>query len=1738
MFIKGIFPVFRVCQFLSFVFLLCVFNVKAETIYLEPPDIHISALVEFYDSTDGQNWDDNANWLSEISVCSWRWVSCQNELISDNEGDRVFQKNITRINVWSGNLNGPIPTTIGGINTLEYLALPGATGVIPDSIGSLSNLTDLYLPSVSGDIPETLGNLLKLTQLNLGGAGANGLTGNIPSVLGNLTELRYLYLDKNQLTGSIPDTFGNLIQLIQLDLNGNQLTGSIPDTLGNLTQLTRLYLNTNQLTGSIPDSIGNLFRLKNLRLNSNQLTGALPNPIVNLTELEELNLSSNKLIGSILEHIGNLTELRSFNLSFNNLTGPIPVSIGNLTKMYEMYLRVNNLSGEVPKELLQFIETQNNGYFSNTVWNNPELGGPLVDSFTELYPKITEQLKLYPNRIRDLGMKNCYLDTKEFINAFESTNWLEQACGVEAQVCPEKNTGPECLEGNPINARTGVKQESAIDYVASGQSPLKIKRNYNSSKRAWQFNTANQSLIVSGDFIKLKGRSKSNYLFSCSSTTPSLCSARMLVGQSHTYQGYRLNKLTNGYSLTLPSGAIETYNTTGQLTATSNAQGRILTYSVQGTTTTVTDEFSQQITLTTNADNRVIQAVTPIGTFTYSYDDFNRLTTVTKPDTTTIGYRYDEVGYSTTQYYESSEQSCSGDDYLTVEACTPLVRKLGLLTGKIDEKGQRYASWYYDEQQRAYKSEHGSGIDATEIQFISEQGQSSTDAQGATVALQRVRDTISPLGLRTRTTFRAPYGQRAEKIETFDASDNLVSTETYTYDSNGYEAEHVDINGLKTTYNRYNDGRETSRTENADTANARTINTSYSGNTNKPTQITTPETRVNITYISHNSGLLISKQTTTDLSTNKQRITNFSYNAQGQLVFTDGPRTDIPNTDDITTFEYNAQGLKTKTTNALGQVTEVTSFNAHGKPLALVDENSITTTLTYDLMGRVTKIERAGTTQLFDYDLNGTLKKSTLANGSIIHYEYDVAQRLTAIEDSEGNRIEYSLDDAGNQLSTQVKNNADMLLRSQQQLFDEFSRLVTITNGTSNSTQLDYLTNGNLDKSTDALSNPTSNSYDALQRLKDIHDPEGGKTTFGYDNAGRTTSITDATNKATTYTYNGFGELVKQVSPDSGETTFTYDKAGNLISETDARGITVNYQYDALNRLTKTTYPDSVENITFTYDNTANDNKGLGRLTGVSEAAGSRSYIYGELGQLLTENYTIGAQSYSLSYQYDAAGQLTSITYPSGRTVTYTLNTDGQITAMATLASGQSQTNQSLLSNASYLPFGPLQGFTFGNGLANNYSYDNNYRLTAHTLTGLKNETLSYTDVGNINVISDSVNATNNMTFGYDKLSRLLTSADNNSADTSGDFIFTYDDIGNRQTKLNNNTAENYDYVANTHHLDKVTVDKEVQVPSYASSFNQARRMASAANVSYQYNYRQLRVSKSTTVNEQTTDTHYHYDGNGLLIAESDHNGVWQKEYVYFNGQLITMVDYSNGVAQPAYAVHTDHLGTPTQITNTVGTLVWQATYSPFGLATINNDVDGDNNKVELNIRFPGQYYDKETELHYNWHRYYDPKVGRYITSDPLGLSAGINTYGYVEQNPIVNIDPKGLETFQCKRPLDSPPSQISKTQENLAFYHQYSCVILKNGVEICDGQTASGSLMYSPGKPSGWMSGEITNDKLEAEACEQVRDEDTCFEMCMMDAWVNFRPTYGVGPQATDCQEYDDSIHKQCRNQCPIINE
>ena len=138
----------------------------------------------------------------------------------------------------------------------------------------------------------------------------------------------------------------------------------------------------------------------------------------------------------------------------------------------------------------------------------------------------------------------------------------------------------------------------------------------------------------------------------------------------------------------------------------------------------------------------------------------------------------------------------------------------------------------------------------------------------------------------------------------------------------------------------------------------------------------------------------------------------------------------------------------------------------------------------------------------------------------------------------------------------------------------------------------------------------------------------------------------------------------------------------------------------------------------------------------------------------------------------------------------------------------------------------------------------------------------------------------------------------------------------------------------------------------------------------------------------------------------------------------------SRGVA--LFYLHTDHLNTPRKISRPVdNVIVWRWDSGPFGSAAANEDPDGDSTLFSYNPRFPGQYFDAETGLNYNYFRDYDPVTGRYVESDPVGLFAGVNTYAYVTANPIAFFDPNGLgkEGGQTSVGGDDPlvPRSINK---------------------------------------------------------------------------------------------------------------
>ena len=430
--------------------------------------------------------------------------------------------------------------------------------------------------------------------------------------------------------------------------------------------------------------------------------------------------------------------------------------------------------------------------------------------------------------------------------------------------------------------------------------------------------------------------------------------------------------------------------------------------------------------------------------------------------------------------------------------------------------------------------------------------------------------------------------------------------------------------------------------------------------------------------------------------------------------------------------------------------------------------------------------------------------------------------------------------------------------------------------------------------------------------------------------------------------------------------------------------------------------------ITLTYDSGPGANL-LGRLAAVNDPSGLVQYSYDPHGHLATETRTINAVTFITGYSYDAAGHLRTITYPSGQTIEYLPDT----TDPAKIAGVQlNPAGQPLAANIAYQPFGPVSSMTLGNNVVLSKDYDLNYQLIdLHQANGtaLMDRTYTPDNVGNISAISDHLDATRSQSFGYDDLYR-LTSA----SGIYGTIAYTYDKVGNRRSRTRTGThpaRDSYHYYAGTHRL-RTVVGDHAELFTYDADGNTTTRTPGAANpqpaivdpADYIYNSAGQRAIKA-----KASAVIYHYDQSGQLIAETDGIGNLIKAYVWLHGQPLAMIDADGSI----YYYHNDHLGTPQKMTDANAQVVWAADYLPFGKADVIVAT------VENNLRFAGQYYDSETGLHYNWHRYYDPSLGRYLRADPIGLQGGINLYSYVSNNPVIKYDPMGLT--ECDKCSDCP---------------------------------------------------------------------------------------------------------------------
>lgn len=791
----------------------------------------------------------------------------------------------------------------------------------------------------------------------------------------------------------------------------------------------------------------------------------------------------------------------------------------------------------------------------------------------------------------------------------------------------------------------------------------------------------------------------------------------------------------------------------------------------------------------------------------------------------------------------------------------------------------------------------------------------------------------------------------------------------YTYDTNGFLSSKTDFNGNVTTYTRNSRGLELTRTEASGTSQARTITSTWHPTYHLPLTITEPNRVTTFTYDAKGNPL-----TKTVTAGSTSRTWTYTYNGNGQVLTASDPD------DHKTTYSYNSTGGVATITNALGQTTSITSYDANGRPLTIQDPNGLTTTLTYDTRGRLTSRAVVSETTTYTYDSVGQLTKVTLPDGSYLANTYDAAHRLTAIADNLGNRIAYTYDLMSNRTKEQVFDPSGNLAQTRAHIYDQFNRLSQDIGAQNQTTTYARDNNGNITSVTDPLSHINQLSYDALNRLIQAVDPTNAVTTVTYNANDLTTGVTDPRSLATAYTYDGLGNRTSTQSPDTGTTTKTYDAAGNVLTSTDARGMTTTFTYDALNRPASAAFADG-KTVAYSYDQ---GTYGKGHLTAMTDASGATAWSYDLHGRVLAKQQTTGAFTLTTSYQYNSStGKVSTMTYPSGRQLAYYYDaTSGKLSSIKV-------DNATLLNGLTYRPFGPVASWTQGNGKTYARSFDQDGRLVEIAIGGSTPETvtLTYDAAGRITGIADSVAAPKIM--------------------NTGTTAFQYASTSNRQTSSTGGMAKTYSYDA---------AGNIISDGSATFTYGANGRLAQATKggtTAYAINGLGQRVAK-TGSGATTGATYFVYDEAGHLIGEYDASGNVVQETVWL-GDLPVGVLKSGAV----YYVNPDHLGAPLSITDANGKAVWRWDRDPYGSSKPNENPSG-LGTFTYNVRLPGQYYDKETELHYNYFRDYNPKTGRYVQSDPVGLQADNNIYSYVASSPALFNDRLGLRKLNLLWPGDT----------------------------------------------------------------------------------------------------------------------
>ncbi|WAC73232.1 polymorphic toxin-type HINT domain-containing protein [Roseateles sp. SL47] len=734
---------------------------------------------------------------------------------------------------------------------------------------------------------------------------------------------------------------------------------------------------------------------------------------------------------------------------------------------------------------------------------------------------------------------------------------------------------------------------------------------------------------------------------------------------------------------------------------------------------------------------------------------------------------------------------------------------------------------------------------------------------------------------------------------------------------------------------------------------------------------------------------------------------------------------------------YDGLNRRLNLTNPVGGVHRV-RYNAQGLPISETDEDGRASRAEFDNFLRQTRdIDGMGHVTQLSYDLPDGSSSGTVGGlfdptetqypSFTLQQRYDALERLTS--------------------ESLINTNAHG------------------TEGLVSTRKYDR--RGNLTSETDAKGKTHTYRYDALGQLIEVADSQGKKTTALFDARGNLIEITDANGNVNKFVFDRLNRTTAEILPLGQTTSYRYDIGGNLVQKNHPDGNRTEYAFDALNRLSEVRQLASNDVLLRTTNYQWDEES---HLIGWTDADHSRNQTssgtltYDAAGRQTGEsvNYPNGP-TLSYGYGYSSAGYKTSMTWADNTTLEFAHSAHGQLQSVTIPGEGTISVDEFkwLEPTKVTVPGGTTQQRTL-DGLL--YLEDLKVRTPGQqTLLSLSNtwgkvqELKSQARADTFNGLS----STQTQSFSYDDENRLTEVQSDGSAYGSDTERYTLDAVGNRIAHSKVNGAWTYDANNRLTQIGNGSCGQgSVICFAYDAAGNLTSRQTSSRTLNYRYDALNRLIQVDLGPNaviarygydpldrrlwkEQFRDreglplaqaqrTYFLYAEEGLIAEATQPITLGADGQVTASAAPRITTQYGlrpdsewgtgplfiktvNSAGQDVFAYyHHDQQLTPLQASDKSGRTVWSASYSPFGRASITTPVASvDQPVIQSALRLPGQYEDAETGLHYNYRRYYDPDLGRYISQDPIGLEGGLNQYQYGNGDPVNQKDPTG-ECPQC----------------------------------------------------------------------------------------------------------------------------